>query len=122
MAKLKIPVLSEHEEQVIFVTYCRNHKNSVVHDIFAIPNGGKRSLITAIKLKNEGVTAGVPDLFLPYPSNGYHGLFIELKKSKGGTVSSEQKIAIERLNKHGYKAVVCKGAQEAIAVVEAYIN
>lgn len=122
MAKLKIPVLTEHEEQVIFVTYCRNHKNKEVHNIFAIPNGGKRSLLTAIKLKNEGVLSGVPDLFLPYPSKQYHGIFFEMKKSKGGTVSSEQKAIIERLNNNGYKAVVCKGAQEAIAALEAYLN
>ena len=32
--------------------------------IFAIPNGGKRDVSTAIRLNHEGVLAGVADLFI----------------------------------------------------------
>ena len=41
--------------------------------LFAIPNGGARHIGTAIKLKSEGVTAGVSDLFLMIPSGQKHG-------------------------------------------------
>ena len=37
-----------------------------------------------------GVKSGVPDLMLPIPKGGYHGLFIELKKEVGGITSKEQ--------------------------------
>ena len=59
--------------------------------LYAIPNGGKRAIKTAIALKAQGVKSGVPDMCLPVARNGYHGLYIELKRQKGGTVSETQK-------------------------------
>lgn len=44
-----------------------------------IPNGGARSKATAGRLKAEGVKAGIPDICLPVPKNGYGALYIELK-------------------------------------------
>ena len=32
--------------------------------LFSVPNGGKRTLMEAIIMKNEGVVAGVSDLIL----------------------------------------------------------
>ena len=54
--------------------------------IFAIPNGGARNVVTAAKLKAEGVLAGVPDLCVPMARCGFHGLYIELKNGKKGVV------------------------------------
>lgn len=34
----------------------------------------------AMKLKAEGMTSGIPDLFWPYPAHGYHGFYIECKR------------------------------------------
>jgi len=59
--------------------------------LFAIPNGGKRNIITATIQKREGVLAGVADLFLAMPhfkptaefDSIYSGLFIEMKFGKG---------------------------------------
>ena len=73
-------------------------------------------------LKATGATAGVPDLFLPVPTSQYHGLFIEMKRTKGGKVSPEQKEWLEYLNSAGYRAVVCKGFLEAKAVIESYLD
>ena len=55
--------------------------------LYAIPNGGKRAIKTAIALKAQGVKSGVPDMCLPVARGAYHGLYIELKRQKGGTVS-----------------------------------
>ena len=54
---------SEHAEQAGFVTWFRTKYPGTL--IFAIPNGGKRDIVTAKKLQMEGVTPGVPDLFIP---------------------------------------------------------
>lgn len=51
--------------------------------MFAIPNGGARDAITGAMLKAEGVKPGVPDIFLPVPVNGFHGLFVEMKTLSG---------------------------------------
>ena len=42
--------------------------------LFAVPNGGHRHRAVAARLKDEGVKAGVPDLFLPVPRGAFHGL------------------------------------------------
>jgi hypothetical protein len=90
--------------------------------LYAIPNGGKRAIKTAIALKAQGVKSGVPDMCLPVARNGYHGLYIELKRQKGGTVSETQKSWITALAEQGYEAVVCKGAEEAIKVIKEYLK
>ena len=73
-------------------------------------------------MKLEGVEKGIPDIFIADPRNGHYGLFIELKKRKGGTVSLEQREKIKLLNAKGYKAVVCHGAEEAMDALRQYLN
>lgn len=109
--------MSESQEQMAVVDWCEwKHL-----PLFAIPNGGKRELQTAVRLKAEGVKAGVPDLMLPIASKCFHGLFIEMKKPKGGQVSPKQQEWLDLLNANGYRAVVCRGAEEAIREIEAYL-
>ena len=90
--------------------------------LYAIPNGGKRAIKTAIALKAQGVKSGVPDMCLPVARGEYHGLYIELKRQRGGTVSDNQKEWITALTGQGYKAEVCRGAEEAIKVIKEYLN
>lgn len=107
---MKIP--TEHQEQVNFVNWIEyNHPK---HKVFAIPNGEKRHMSVAKRLKAEGVKPGVPDLFIPSLF-----LFIEMKRIKGSSTSKEQKEWIRYLIDSGYKAVICKGCDEAKkAVIE----
>lgn len=97
---------SEHLEQALFVQFMK--RSYPEHRVFAIPNGGMRSKSQAMALKVEGVSAGVPDLFIPSLK-----LFIEMKKEKGGKVSPEQKDWLEYLNSCGYVALVANGCEEA---------
>ena len=122
---IKEIVPTEHEEQVRLVSWCdlmadRGHKDYDM--IFAVPNGGARSKATAGKLRAEGVKAGVPDLMLPVPRGGYAGLFIEMKRRKGGTVRPEQKWWAERLMRQGFKCIICRGADEGMAMITAYME
>lgn len=113
-------VPSEHAEQVSLVQWFERQYPQ--ERIFAIPNGGKRGKLEAMRLKQEGVRSGVPDLMIPTPSGGFHGLFIEMKRSSGGTVAKEQKDWMSYLVLKGYKAEVCKGYKEARAVIESYLS
>jgi hypothetical protein len=84
---------------------------------FAIGNGGLRHPSVAAALKAEGVTAGVPDIFLMHLSQTY---FLEMKKPKGGRVSKEQKDMMARLVGAGAICAVAAGLEAAIAQLEAW--
>lgn len=86
-----------------------------------IPNGGKRNIATAARLKKEGVKAGVPDLFLPAPKGKWHGLYIEMKAPKG-TVSEKQKWWIKALRKQGYAVAICYGWEVAKDIITCYLE
>jgi hypothetical protein len=90
--------------------------------LYAIPNGGLRNKAVAVRLAAEGVKRGVPDTCLPVARKGYHGLYIELKRRKGGRLEPEQKDWIDFLTEQGYKAVVCRGFDEARLVIEDYLG
>lgn len=111
---------SEHLEQVSTIQWYDRVYNDGL--LFAIPNGGKRHPKVAAEMKREGVRSGVPDMLLPVPAGGYHGLFIEMKRQKGGRVSPEQKQWLEYLQAAGYLAVVCKGFEEARGVITDYLE
>lgn len=116
---------TEHEEQVRVVSWCGIQAQRGMPElerIFAIANGGARAKATAGKLKAEGVKPGVPDLMLPVPKGIYAGMFIEMKRRKGGTVSAEQKDWTSFLGSMGYKCVVCRGADEAKAAILDYMG
>ena len=109
----------EHKLQVACVRWFRLQYPDKI--LFAIPNGGKRNIITARFLKDEGVLAGVPDLFLAEPSGGYAGLFIEMKVGRN-TLTNRQKIIIRQLKKAGYKVDVVRSLDQFIDVVNSYLG
>ena len=97
---------TEHAEQVGFVQWFRARFPRVL--IFAIPNGEKRSISVAKRLKAEGVVRGVPDLFIPE-----WNLWVEMKRAKGGRLSPEQKEMITYLEIIGHQTIVGNGAEDA---------
>lgn len=90
--------------------------------LFHIPNGGNRDARTGYQLKIQGAKAGVPDLFLPCAKCGYHGLFIEMKRRKGWSISKQQEYWLAHLAAENYLTKVCLGADSAIQLIDDYIN
>lgn len=113
--------MSEHQEQVKLVNWFRLQYPKFAYCLFAIPNGGKRDIRTALKLKNEGVVAGVPDLFLMIPKAGWHGMFIEMKTEKGRLTES-QKNFMGLATLLGYQSVVAYGFSEAQKLIHDYMG
>lgn len=97
---------TEHEEQREFVIWFR--QTFPEHRIFAIPNGGQRSRITGAKLKAEGVSSGVPDLYCPSLK-----LWVEMKREKGGSLSQKQKDWLRYLESIKNFTVVGYGCEDA---------
>ena len=118
-----LDTISEAQEQTAVMTWARynERKYPMLKWLFHIPNGGSRHPAEAVTLKRMGVKPGVPDLFLPYPVNGYSGLWIEMKAEKGRPTAL-QKEWLEWLNQQGYRAVVCHGAESAIYEIERYLH
>jgi hypothetical protein len=106
MEKMKDPL--ESKEQIALVRNFRNKGYFVFH----VPNGGKRSMTEAIKMKAEGVVAGIPDLCMVLPEGKV--IWIELKRRKGGTVSPVQKEVHKRLEELGHIVIVGYGAKDAM--------
>ena len=85
----------EHQIQVAICQYLDVRK--VLY--FAIPNGGKRNINTAAKLKREGVKPGVPDICIIHEGQAF---FLEVKRpttpgAAKGRLSPAQKEMIARL-------------------------
>jgi len=120
---------TEHQEQVEVVKYLK--KNKILH--YAVPNGANKSRTAQRQFSAEGLMAGVPDLCIPVSNKYYHGLYIEMKRRpkrlKNGKksvthtkVSPEQEKWLRELNERGYYAVVCYGEDEAIEIIDEYME
>lgn len=112
------PRPTEDDIQEAVVEYCELMHIVAVH----IPNESKRSETYGAKMKRMGLRKGFPDLFIPTAKQGFHGLFIELKRDRHSRVSAEQKAWIVYLNEHGYRSTICYGADEAINEIKNYME
>ena len=110
---------TEHHLQVECVKWFRlkHNKDGI---IYAVPNGGKRTLTEGAIKRFEGMTVGIPDLHIPVPRKGYASLYIEMKNGKAGRLSENQKDMIERLRSYGNKVEVVRTMDEFMAVVDDY--
>jgi len=111
--------MTENEEQKQLIQWCRTRPE--LQFLFHIPNESVGGQGWRIRNRQLGVKSGVPDLMLPIPSHGYHGLFIEMK-TKTGRLSEHQRRWIEALNKFGYLAVVAHGWEEAKCSILSYLQ
>lgn len=78
-------------------------------------------MISAL-LHAEGVRAGIPDLFLAIARGEWHGLWIEMKRRKGGFLSDPQRTALLALKLEGYSTAVCYGWDEAREAIVDYLG
>ena len=115
---------TEEQEQTALFEWARRMqgKHKELGLLHAIPNGGKRGKAEAARMKAAGVKAGVPDMCLPVARGDFHGLYIELKRRKGGRVSPEQAQWLEELSGQGYFCQVCRGWEEAAETLRRYLN
>ncbi len=94
-----------------------------VHDhLFHVPNGEARAKGTAGRLHAMGVRKGVPDLLMLYPAGPYHGLALEMKRRRGGSVTPEQDERLGCLTVLGYAACLAHGSADGIDCVAAYLG
>jgi hypothetical protein len=124
----------EDQEQMCVAEYLRRRYPYVKFTISPV------SLITnaiqGMKAKRLGYSTGTPDLLIFYPSQGYHGLLIELKapgtwrmdregrmvKVQPGKVRPEQTEWIRATREVGYDAACIVGSHAAMNYIDAYMK
>ena len=114
--------VSEHEIQAAFFKWVESAipAHPELATFYAVPNGGHRHISVAVKLKAEGVKAGVLDTHLPIARGGYHSLYIEFKKP-GGVTSPAQMDWFASLALYGNRAALCTSAEAAIQTTLDYL-
>ena len=122
----------EYFEQSTFMYYVASEHEDLRYRIHASPNGANRGNgYETWRLKVAGMSVGWPDVELMKQNKTYNGLFIEFKKRFDDYPSIERalkEVKVEQhkhrvaLNTEGYLSVVCYGSDEAIEVLEAYLN
>ena len=129
MRKLKLTaqVPTEGDEQTALMDWSQaaSRRFPELALLYAIPNGvpisGPQKFAIINAFKRRGLKPGVPDLCLPVARGGYHGLYIEMKRVKGGVLSHDQEWWMSSLINQGYKAVACPGFQQAAETITAYL-
>ena len=101
----------EHLLQCRCVRWFRLQHPRLAHALFAVPNGGRRDMLTGAKLKEEGVLAGVADLILLKRTARHGALLIEMKTPTGRQSTGGE-----------YRYVVCRTLDEFINEVSCYLR
>lgn len=109
---------SEKHEQICFVVWLKKQG----YKVSASANGGSRHFLEAMSLKAMGVSKGFPDIQVPLPIGPYHGFYCEMKRQKGGKISSEQAEWIDYLKSKNYFAGVAYGFEEAKEMFLHYLS
>lgn len=120
---MRYALRSEDTEQINVISWCswNRREHPELELLHHCPNGGSRNKAEAVKLKQMGVLAGVPDLHLPVPKGAYTGLYIEMKYDKG-KIEKSQRDFLNLAAGYGNYCVVCYGAEAAIEIIREYVN
>lgn len=115
--------MKEHDIQTAIVQWAALHTRSEwrLSLLYAIPNGGKRNPVTARRLKDEGVKAGVPDLCLACHGTFGHALYLEVK-TKHSYPKAAQREWIEKLQRAGNGVVIVRSLDEAVNAIATHLN
>ena len=109
----------KQDEHNIQVAICKWLNFTQDFFYFAIPNGGLRHRLVAIKLKMEGAKAGVADMFWMISNENWKGLFIEVKIDKGKQSPSQKDFEAVAM-KHGYYYAVVRSIDDCINLINRF--
>jgi hypothetical protein len=112
---------AESELQIACVNWFRMRYPHFRMLLFSVPNGGMRNKGTAIRMKREGVVAGVSDLFLSVPRGEWHGFYIEMKAGDG-KMTEKQEDFFRYASKYGYRCRVVNSFDMFVREIENYLD
>lgn len=112
---------NESKIQIDCVTWFRLAYPKLARLLFSVPNGYQTSASQARIAKEEGMTAGVSDLILLFPSKHHHALCIEMK-TKTGRQQPSQKLWQQKVEYAGYKYVICRSLDDFRTEITKYFK
>jgi len=71
-------------------------------------------------LRRKGVKSGVADIQIAIPSNGFHGMFLEMKIGKGKLTPKQLKF-LQDMSSKGYYAIWRIGFDDCKKAIEQYV-
>lgn len=98
-----------------------------------LSSGMKLTIGQAVKASKMRSSRGLPDIFIAEPVNGFHGLFLELKRKEAKVFKmdgslynnphlKEQNVILDLLRKKGYVAEFCIGFDQTIRFIKNYLG
>ena len=112
---------TEHSLQSACIEWFRLQYPKYALNLFAIPNGAKRTAINGKYYVKEGLTKGVADCFLAVASDELHGIFIEFK-SERGTQTDAQKEFQFAVMKTDYAYWVVRDIDNFMSAINNYLR
>lgn len=100
--------------------------------LIRVPNGAyhgrdrRAGAVIARKLREQGMKPGVFDYILPLPiirvACFVPGLWLEMKRTRGGTVSDEQQSFMALMLNFGWRCEVARGWVEGSEIITKYLK
>ena len=120
---LKGFIMAEHDEQVAYFTWIRSYEAQypLLKNIIAIPNAGKREGYQGQWMVDEGLRAGVWDIFLAIPTDDAPGAWIEMKFGRNPLTDSQREWGEQQIEL-GYQMIVCWTWLEAVSFTCKYLG
>lgn len=124
----KFHIKPEDRARMAILDFCRLRYPELYATVIGIFNEGNRAKSTNKFLYRLGLRKGASDLFFAFPKNGYHGLWMEIKKDGWKmTKSQEEHIEhqtkfIEQMVSLGYMGRIVVGVQEGIKLLDDYMR
>lgn len=110
---------TEAQEQEEVVAYVRiKYPNILMTTTGA---GMRNDARVSAQMNRRGYTKGMPDLLIFEPRGGFLGIVIEMK-AVGGTVRPDQKKVLAAFSQRGWKAVICRGAQQGKDAIDDFMK
>lgn len=124
----------EHTEQAKLVSWFKYDAHRDLAPLLVnIPNGARRTRWERTRAKQEGLTAGAPDLFLFVARGKWHGLAIEMKweteewklgkpHKDRSYQSKDQRKWQEAVEAQGYRYEVVRTEEEGKRLITTYLT
>ncbi len=114
--------------QKSFLQWLQVYHPQARKSVIKIHNEGLRTAANSNLLTALGLHAGASDLFIAWPSNGYHGLWLEIKRDGYKVTKSNEEHYLRQLQfislmrARGYAAEFAFGVDACIKVVTDYLR